>query len=95
VGGAPGVVLLLLLLLLLLLQASPVGAASGRDALAISLYLVTVAFDLAMTLVCIIKGKLATGLIGIVVPILATIGAIRLAKPLSVWAPAAVFRAQF
>jgi hypothetical protein len=78
VGGALGAVLLL--------QASPVGTTSGHDALAIWLYLVTVAFNLAVAGVCIIKGKLATGLIGIVVPILAAIGAIRLAKPSSVWA---------
>ena len=78
VGSALGVVLLM--------QASPVGTASGHGALAIPLYLLTVAFDLAMAVVCMLKGKLATGLLGIVVPILATIGAIRLAKPLSVWA---------
>jgi hypothetical protein len=36
--------------------------------------------------VCIAKGKLAAGLIGIVVPIVAIVGAIRLAKPSSVWA---------
>lgn len=78
VGGALGAVLLL--------QASPVGTASGHDALAVGLYLVTVAFDLAVAGVCIIKGKLTTGLIGIVVPIVAFIGALRLAKPSSVWA---------
>jgi hypothetical protein len=33
-----------------------------------------------------IKGKLITGLIGIVVPVVAVIGALRLAKPSSVWA---------
>ena len=71
---------------MLLLQASPVGTASGHDALAVALYLVTVAFDLAVAGVCIIKGKLTTGLIGIVVPIVAFIGALRLAKPSSVWA---------
>ena len=36
--------------------------------------------------VCFVKGKLATGLIGIVIPIVATVGAIRLAKPTSAWA---------
>jgi len=78
VAGAIGAVLLL--------QASPVGTASGRGPLAIVLYLATVAFNLALAGICIIKGKLATGLIGIVVPILALVGAIRLAKPSSVWA---------
>jgi hypothetical protein len=78
IAGALGAVLLM--------QASPVGTASGRDALAIALYLLTVAFNLAVAVICIIKGKLATGLIGIVIPVLATVGAIRLAKPSSVWA---------
>lgn len=44
------------------------------------------AFNLALAGICIIKGKLATGLIGIVVPVLALVGAIRLGKPSSVWA---------
>jgi hypothetical protein len=78
VGGALGAVLLM--------QASPLGTASGRDPLAIWLYLVTVAFNLAVAGICIMKGKLVTGLIGIVIPLLATVGAIRLAKPSSVWA---------
>jgi hypothetical protein len=78
IGGAVGVVLLL--------QASPVGTASGRGVVAIVAYLATLAFDLVMAGVCIIKGKLATGLLGVVVPFLALIGAIRLAKPSSVWA---------
>ena len=78
IAGALGAVLLL--------QASPVGAASSSGQLAGWLYLVIVAFHLAMAGVCIFKGKLATGLIGIVVPIVATVGAIRLAKPSSVWA---------
>jgi hypothetical protein len=78
IAGALGAVLLL--------QGSPVGSASGRDPLAIALYLATVAFNLALAMVCIIKGKLATGLIGIVIPVLALAGAIRLAKPSSVWA---------
>ena len=70
----------------LLLQASPVGTAGSRDPLAIALYLVGVALNLALAGICIMKGKLATGLIGIVVPVLALIGALRLAKPSSVWA---------
>ena len=78
VGGALGAVLLM--------QASPFGAANGRDPLAIWLYLATLAFNLAVAGICIIKGKLATGLMGIVIPLLAVIGAIRLAKPASIWA---------
>jgi hypothetical protein len=78
VGGALGAVLLM--------QAAPLGTAGGRDPLAIWLYLVTLAVNLAVAGICIMKGKLVTGLIGIVIPLLATIGAIRLAKPSSVWA---------
>jgi hypothetical protein len=78
VGGALGAVLLL--------QATPVGTAGSHDPLAIALYLAGVAFNLALAGICIIKGKLATGLVGILVPVLALIGALRLAKPSSVWA---------
>ena len=77
---------------MLLLQASPVGTASGHDPLTIGLYLVTVAFDLAVAGVCIIKGKLTTGLIGIVVPVVAFIGALRLAEAVLGVGPAAVLR---
>jgi hypothetical protein len=78
IGGAIGVVLLL--------QASPVGTASGHDPLAVGAYLLGVAFNLAIAGVCMIKGKLATGLVGIVFPIVAVVGAMRLAKPSSAWA---------
>lgn len=78
VGGAIGGALLF--------SASPIGvtsdgAASGRVA-----YVVTVVVHLCLALVCILKGKLATGLIGIVVPLVAFVGAVRLAKPSSYWA---------
>lgn len=78
IAGALGAVLLL--------QASPVGTASGHDPIAVGLYLLSVAFNLAVAGICIMKGKLATGLIGIVVPVVAFVGAVRLAKPSSVWA---------
>jgi hypothetical protein len=78
IGAALGAVLLL--------EASPVGAERGSSQLAGWLYLVDVVVNLAVAGLCIFKGKLATGLIGIVVPIVAIVGAIRLAKPSSVWA---------
>ena len=78
VGGALGAVLLL--------QPSLVGTAASHDPAAIGSYLAGVCFDLALAGVCIFKGKIATGLIGIVLPPLAIVGAIRLAKPSSVWA---------
>ncbi len=69
----------------LLLQGTPVGAGQP-DAVATWLYLLKVTVHLVSAVVCFIKGKIATGMIGIVVPIVATVGAIRLAKPTSVWA---------
>jgi hypothetical protein len=78
VGGALGAVLLL--------QPSLVGTASGRNPAAIAAYLIGVCLDLAVAGVCIFKGKVATGLIGILLPPLSIVGAIRLAKPSSVWA---------
>jgi hypothetical protein len=78
VGGALGAVLLL--------QPSLIGTASGHNPAAIAAYLLGVCFDLALAGVCIFKGKTATGLVGIIVPPLALAGAIRLAKPSSVWA---------
>lgn len=79
-GGAIGTVLLI--------QATPVGPsadAGGSRALVVA-YLGTVTAHLAMALVCFLKSKFATGLIGIVVPVVALVGALRLAKPGSVWA---------
>ncbi len=35
---------------------------------------------------CFVKGKLGTGVIGIVVPLVAVVGAVRLARPHSIWA---------
>ena len=70
----------------LLLQATPVGPASNRALLGAGIYAAVVLLHLATAAVCIGKGKLATGLIGVVVPIVATVGALRLAKPASVWA---------
>lgn len=79
-GGALGVVLLM--------QTSPIGAEPERAGSALSrwTYFGTIAFHLLMAVICFLKGKLPTGLIGIVVPVVAFVGAFRLAKPTSVWA---------
>lgn len=69
----------------LLVQASPTGTSSRLSA-AVGSYLITVAIDLALSVICIVKGKLATGVIGAVVPLFALVGAARLAKPASPWA---------
>ena len=45
-----------------------------------------VAVNLGFVAVCFVKGKLGTGVIGIVAPFVALVGAIRLARPHSAWA---------
>jgi len=76
IGGALGLVLLM--------EASPIGTTQEDEET--WAYVILVVVHLLTAAVCFVKGKLATGLIGIVVPIVATVGAIRLAKPSSVWA---------
>ncbi|MGH3490310.1 MAG: hypothetical protein ACRDP8_20675 [Actinopolymorphaceae bacterium] len=46
----------------------------------------TIVINLAFACVAIMKGKISTGLIGIVVPLVALVGAVRVAKPRSPWA---------
>lgn len=41
---------------------------------------------IALTVVCLLKGKIATGLVGLPMPFFGLVGAIRLAKPSSFWA---------
>ncbi|MFE6236107.1 hypothetical protein [Cellulosimicrobium sp. NPDC057862] len=78
VGGALGGALLL--------SASPIGVTSDGSQGGWLAYTVTVVVHLALAFVCVLKGKLATGLVGIVVPVVAFVGAVRLAKPSSPWA---------
>ena len=78
-GGALGVVLLM--------QANPFSPGNDlSDRWAIASYLFGLAFHLAMAVICFLKSKLATGLMGIVIPIVAIVGDVRLAKQGSVWA---------
>jgi hypothetical protein len=44
------------------------------------------AVDLMLSVICLLKGKVTTGLIGIVISVIAFAGAVRLAKPGSWWA---------
>jgi hypothetical protein len=41
---------------------------------------------IGLTVICLLKGKIATGLVGLPVPFVGMIGAVRLAKPSSYWA---------
>jgi len=45
-----------------------------------------IAVNLLLCVICLLKGKVVTGVIGIVISVVALIGAIRLAKPGSWWA---------
>jgi len=58
-----------------------VDKSAGADVLAVSLSLAVVA-----SIVSILKGKFYLGIIGLFIPILAYVAAIRLARPRSVWA---------
>jgi hypothetical protein len=44
------------------------------------------AVDLVLSVVCLLKGKITTGIIGTVIGVVAIVGALRLAKPGSWWA---------
>jgi lysyl-tRNA synthetase class 2 len=69
-------------IVLVLLGASP---ADVNDASLANGVVEVVVVNLACAALCFAKGKLGTGVIGIVVPIVAIVGAIRLARPSSAW----------
>ncbi|NJP41946.1 phosphatidylglycerol lysyltransferase domain-containing protein [Actinacidiphila epipremni] len=68
---------------LLLIGQAPLGGYVGGTSYAT--YLVA-ALLLAFVVVCLMKGKVWTGLLGVMLPFLAVIGALRLARPASPWA---------
>jgi hypothetical protein len=73
--------------LVLLAGSSPIGI--DPDTAALEGFVATsigVAFHISYTIICLLKGKIATGLISLPVPFIALVGAIRLAKPSSFWA---------
>lgn len=69
--------------ILLLFGANPFDVGSGDSKPAIA---GIVLVNLAFALVAIFKGKVATGLIGVFVPIVAMVSTVRIAKPDSPWA---------
>jgi len=71
------------LAVLLLVGSSPFGLESGRMPSAI--FFGVVAFNVATALLTFAKGKLFLGMLSVFVPALGTVGAIRLAKPRSLW----------
>ena len=81
------VMVAILLGVALLVGATPAGLAAGTaqsDGFAFAV--VVVLLHLGYTVVCLLKGKLVYGLVGFLVPVLALVGSIRLAKPESFWA---------
>lgn len=70
----------------LLLHATPFGG--GNDAGDASRWTLTsgLALNIAVGIIAALKGKLVTAAVGVFVPPLAVVGAIRLAEPGSVWA---------
>ena len=68
---------------LLLLGANPFGVESDEGELGVAF---TILVNLALTIMTILKGKPVMGLIGLLLPLVSLVGAIRLAKPISPWA---------
>jgi hypothetical protein len=73
--------------LVLLVGAAPAGVNRlDDDALGSVGILLTILVHVGYVIVCLLKGKVVTGLVGFFVPVLGLVGAIRLAKPESYWA---------
>ena len=71
----------------LLISASPVGL-DTKTAKSQGLWYIVVYLFLhfTFTIICLLKGKIVTGLIGMPVPLIALVGSFRIAKPQSFWA---------
>jgi hypothetical protein len=71
----------------LLVGVSPVGVTDAdvqtSGWLAASVFLL---FHISYTIVCLLKGKLVVGLVGLPIPVLSLVGAVRMAHPESFWA---------
>jgi hypothetical protein len=66
---------------------SPVGvSASELSAQGWAAASLVVVVHISYTVVCLLKGKIVTGLAGLPIPLVSLVGAIRLAKPASFWA---------
>jgi hypothetical protein len=75
------------LMLLLVIAGSPFGVESSSDRLVVhvGLTLLTIV-NFLLAIIAALKGKLATAVIGVFVPVVAYVGAARLARPKSGWA---------
>ena len=70
----------------LLVATSPVGLGEEDSASGVIGVAVTILIHISFVLVCLLKGKLVTGLVGLPMPIFAFVGACRIAQPASFWA---------
>ena len=74
-------------MMLLLIADSPFGVDVNRDQSKLRIVLlVLIAIDLTMAAICAAKGKLGTAVAGLAVPLIAYVGALRIARPSSPWA---------
>jgi len=72
---------------LLLIAGSPFGIEVDREQSKLRIVVVLlIAVHLTMAAICAAKGKLGTAVVGIAIPVIAYIGAIRIARPSSPWA---------
>ncbi|MFL6182038.1 MAG: hypothetical protein ACJ73J_06970 [Actinomycetes bacterium] len=70
-----------------LASTSPIGvAASDLDAQGVVVASAIVVLHITYTVICLLKGKIVTGLAGLPIPLVSLVGAIRIAKPSSYWA---------
>ena len=71
----------------LLVSTAPFGLhADRRETAGFAIVFVIIALNVGWSILCLLKGKLATGIIGLPVPVVSIVGAFRLAKPTSFWA---------
>jgi len=75
--------------LLLVMGAQPLGNATSIGATGIAAdvaIVIVILVDLCLAVLCLLKGKLWTGLFAVFIPIVGLVGAIRVARPGSPWA---------
>ncbi len=71
---------------LCMIATSPFGIADRKEDPSATAFFVDVALNVVFVLVCFLKRKPLLGTVGILFPLFALVGAIRLAKPDSIWA---------
>ncbi|MGY1783326.1 hypothetical protein [Geodermatophilus sp. SYSU D01036] len=82
-SSVDAVLIALVVGVLLLAGANPFDADDADSEAALAL---TVAVNLVFALVAVLKGRVVLGVVGVFVPLVALVGAVRLARPASPWA---------